>query len=177
MDEEFREFLEIFREESLERLAQASRALEALGAGGSEPDARWEEVERELHTLKGSARLLGLERLGKLVHDAESLGRLSREGGGRHLDLLVEVADRLAGLVEAAAASGEDPGDDDLEARVAAALAGDDPGPGGAPAAGPGPPLPDAPDAPLAPPAPPAPPAAPSDPAAPGTPPGPGDGN
>jgi len=66
-DEEFQEFLEIFQEESLERLVNVSRSLEGLGSASDEEQRSLllDEVDRELHTIKGSARLLGFAELAR----------------------------------------------------------------------------------------------------------------
>jgi two-component system chemotaxis sensor kinase CheA len=131
VDEEFREFLDIFREESLERMVNVSRSLEELSAGCDDPALPMEEIDRELHTIKGSSRLLGFEQLGQLVHEIEGLGRRYRDKGDVSLELLVEACDQLTTLVEQAADTGDDPAAPDLLARVVAALAAE----GGAPAA------------------------------------------
>lgn len=127
-DEDLAEFLTIFREESLERLARVSRALEALREGASDPDRAGlqEEIDRELHTIKGSARLLGFNPLGALVHDLEGLARLHRKHPDRGGELLGEAIDRLANLVESASPE-QEPRDDELHARVRAALQEDAP--------------------------------------------------
>ncbi|RMG13894.1 MAG: hybrid sensor histidine kinase/response regulator [Planctomycetota bacterium] len=124
-DEEFQEFLEIFQEESLERLVAVSRALQDLAGGlpEAEQSERLDEVDRELHTIKGSARLLGFQELAALVHDIESLARVQRGRRELELELLVEATDRLAALVERAASDGEDVGDETLRVRVAQTLA------------------------------------------------------
>lgn len=122
-DEEFLEFLEIFQEESLERLLNVSRSLEAIVAGEA-ADGPLDEVDRELHTIKGSARLLGFSKLGTLVHELEGLAGAYRANPGLGIELLVEATDRLSALVEEAAASGTDLDDPELRGRVAAAVAG-----------------------------------------------------
>jgi two-component system, chemotaxis family, sensor kinase CheA len=122
-DEEFLEFLEIFQEESLERLLNVSRSLEAI-VNGEPPEAHLDEVDRELHTIKGSARLLGFSKLGTLVHELEGLAGAYRARAELGIELLVEATDRLSALVEEAAASGNDLDDPELRARVAEALAG-----------------------------------------------------
>lgn len=122
-DAELQEFLEIFREESADRLVNVSRMLEAI-PGAADPAPHLDEVDRELHTIKGSARLLGFSALGKLVHDLEGLARAYRANPGVGLGLLVEATDRLTALVEEAGSTGEDRTDDDLHARVKAAVEG-----------------------------------------------------
>ena len=128
-DEDLAEFLTIFREESLERLARVSRALEALRDDpGVDRPALLEEIDRELHTVKGSARLLGFTALGALVHDLEGLARLHRQHPQVGRELLAEAMDRLATLVETASAE-QEPQDAALHERVRAALLAN---PGGA---------------------------------------------
>lgn len=127
-DEEFLEFLEIFQEESLERLLNVSRSLEAI-VGGEAPEGHLDEVDRELHTIKGSARLLGFSKLGTLVHELEGLAGAYRARPELGIELLVEATDRLSALVEEAAASGVDLDDPELRARVAAAVGGESGGP------------------------------------------------
>lgn len=140
-DDELAEFLAIFKEESVERLVNCSKALDQA-QGAADPAPWLDEVDRELHTIKGSARLLGFAKLGKLVHDLEGLARLHRTTPALR-GLLVEATDRLTALVEQAGGSGQDATDEALHARILKAAAtpsgppGDPPpdeGPGGAPA-------------------------------------------
>jgi two-component system chemotaxis sensor kinase CheA len=122
-EEEFREFLDIFQEESLERLLNVSRSLEAV-QGGEPPFAHLDEVDRELHTIKGSARLLGFPLLAHLVHELEGLARSYRERSNQpQLDLLVEASDVLSALVEAASIKGKDVTDELLLERVVGSIA------------------------------------------------------
>ena len=68
-DDEMKEFLAIFREESVERLQNCARALEELRTADAAKAVEWlNEVDRELHTIKGSSRYLGFTKLGHLVH-------------------------------------------------------------------------------------------------------------
>ena len=116
------EILEIFLEEGKERLANVARAVEGL-AEAKDRTPHFDEIDRELHTLKGSARMLGYTALGRLVHETESLARALRKGGPVSHELLVEAADRIAALVVLCAKSGKDAGDEDLERRISAAAA------------------------------------------------------
>lgn len=168
-DAELQEFLEIFREESADRLVNVSRMLEAIPSA-ADPAPHLDEVDRELHTLKGSARLLGFAALGKLIHDLEGLARAYRADPSIGLALLVEATDRLTVLVEEAGSTGEDRTDEALHARVKAAIERDAAAPPPAPpppalAARPAPwdPAPPQPPPPPAPPPAPPPPAGPSD--------------
>ena len=123
MDDDRIEFLQIFREETLERLANVSRALEGVSSGQFPDEAQQEEVDRELHTIKGSARLLGFTELGTLVHELEELDPKSRgEAQPQAWALLLEASDRLCELVEAASKDDADQNDAGLLARVRALI-------------------------------------------------------
>ncbi|HBP19022.1 MAG TPA: hypothetical protein DEA08_14705, partial [Planctomycetes bacterium] len=128
-DEEFQEFLEIFQEESLDRLRNCSRALDAIQAEEGERGEHLDEVDRELHTIKGSARLLGFSELATLVHELEGLARAFREQPAVGLELLIEASDRLSALVEQASETGEDVTDLDLMERAKVAAQGPAPAP------------------------------------------------
>jgi two-component system chemotaxis sensor kinase CheA len=116
------EILEIFLEEGKERLANVARAVEGL-AEAKDRTPLLDEIDRELHTLKGSARMLGYTALGRLVHETESLARALRKGGAVSRELLVEAADRIAALVVQCAKTAKDAGDEELEKRISAAAA------------------------------------------------------
>lgn len=127
IDPEMRELLELFREEGLERLGKVARGVEGL-AEATTPETRTpllDEIDRELHTVKGSARMLGYANLGRLVHETEGLARAYRREPAPPLrELLVEAIDRLSALVLQCSKTGNDAGDDALEARVKAAAGG-----------------------------------------------------
>jgi len=115
-----RDLLDIFLEESQERLSKIASAVERL-AEAKDRTPLLDEIDRELHTVKGSARMLQFAALGRLVHETETLARaLRRSGAGPH-DILVEAADRLSALVVECARTGEDKGDEALEKKIAAA--------------------------------------------------------
>lgn len=62
-----------------------------------------DEVARELHTMKGEARMLGLSAIGQLAHAAEDLLKASREGKTAvsvATDLLLRACDALSDLVD-----------------------------------------------------------------------------
>jgi chemosensory pili system protein ChpA (sensor histidine kinase/response regulator) len=98
------DLLEIFLQEGSELLDQAEATVH-----------RWQErvddreamalLQRQLHTLKGGARMAGIVPMGDLSHVAESLltgvveGRL--EPSATLFDLLNETVDRLVGMLEA----------------------------------------------------------------------------
>ncbi len=71
-DEDFdTDILEVFLEEADELVEAMDEAIHAWENNWSD-DASLEEIKRILHTLKGGARLSGLNKLGDLTHDYES---------------------------------------------------------------------------------------------------------
>ncbi len=127
-----------FKAESDEHLQRMERALLALeGEPGS--GELLEALLREMHTLKGDARMLGLEALESLIHRGEDLLRPLQRGGGA-----VEAArfypwlDALRALVREAV-SGEPAGVE--PETVMARLQGEAAAPPGAPGTVPPPPL------------------------------------
>ncbi|MFL5320950.1 MAG: hybrid sensor histidine kinase/response regulator [Myxococcaceae bacterium] len=72
-----------------------------------------DDVARELHTMKGEARMLGLSAIGQVAHAAEDLLKANREGKAATstaTDLLLRACDVVADLLEdsAGASSGND---------------------------------------------------------------------
>ncbi|MBI1684975.1 chemotaxis protein CheA [Caulobacter hibisci] len=92
MDELLAQFLIEGREQALE----AGADLAALQRGPADP-ARLDRCFRAVHTLKGSADLLGLTPMGRVLHAAEDvLGRLrGGQGEGGDFSVLLEVADQV----------------------------------------------------------------------------------
>jgi chemosensory pili system protein ChpA (sensor histidine kinase/response regulator) len=98
------DLLEIFMEEGSELLDEAEATVH-----------RWQEdvgdreaialLQRQLHTLKGGARMAGIEPMGDLSHASESLLTGVVEGRLETSDMLFEVlnesVDRLVGMLEA----------------------------------------------------------------------------
>jgi chemosensory pili system protein ChpA (sensor histidine kinase/response regulator) len=97
------ELLEIFVEEASEIMDSSANTLREWS---KEPARRelMDEFQRQLHTLKGGARMVGIEAIGNLSHSVESL--LTRvvdghvETGTRLFDLLQDAHDRLADMLE-----------------------------------------------------------------------------
>ncbi|HVE87632.1 MAG TPA: response regulator [Myxococcales bacterium] len=82
-----------------------------------------EEVARELHTMKGEARMLGLSAVGQMAHAAEDLLKANREGRAATqvaTDLLLQACDALSDLIDdlAGAQSGTE-----ISAAICQALA------------------------------------------------------
>ncbi|MFL1406957.1 Hpt domain-containing protein [Marinobacter sp. M1N3S26] len=105
------ELAAIFLEEAEDLIASTADALESWQ---SRPDNNelLRLLQRDLHTLKGGARLADIHAIGNLAHDLESLF----EGLAEHRlgvtdelsDLLFRCHDRLAGMVDSLA-NGEPP--------------------------------------------------------------------
>ena len=98
-----------FRELVTERLARVSRSLMALEAGADVEAGK--AALRELHGLKGEARMMGFAEVNSLVHEMEELVRATQGIGyalsGGSVDALLVVADSVAVL--AGASKGEPP--------------------------------------------------------------------
>ncbi|HEX5758115.1 MAG TPA: response regulator [Thermoanaerobaculia bacterium] len=104
MTSELADLVPLFVEEARERLEKLGGLLPRLEG---EPQAAV-EVRRELHTLKGAARMLRLGTFAELCHAAEEALQAPRAGAA---GLLTRAADRLAGMVDAVA-RGEEPAAD-----------------------------------------------------------------
>jgi two-component system sensor histidine kinase and response regulator WspE len=92
-----------------ERLGRVSRALMSL-ENGPDPDAGRLTL-RELHGLKGEARMMGFAEVNSLVHEMEELVRVAEPRGfaltGGSVDALLVVSDAVSVL--AGATQGEPP--------------------------------------------------------------------
>ncbi len=115
-------FYNQFREETVENVRVLSDGLLALETL-SEPEARRAEIDRifrAVHTIKGSARMLGFETVGRLAHEMESILSEMRHGR-RDLDHdlashLLRGGDALLTLTNAAVAGR--PADLDVEGVI-----------------------------------------------------------
>lgn len=82
-DEDFlRELLSTFVAEAMEHLDATSNHLLDLekGSEGAEAAHRWADVFREIHSLKGAARAMNLERVESVAHRLETLFGRARNG-------------------------------------------------------------------------------------------------
>ena len=119
------ELLEIFIEEGEEILEQSDNTLMAWRENPDDREAL-EALQRQLHTLKGGARMAGVVEIGDLGHNIESLltavvdGQL--ESSPAMFDLLQRAQDRLVGLLEELRAGHHLEPADDLLAEVDAML-------------------------------------------------------
>ena len=73
-----RTLLKKFQEVTQDRLQKIQNAAIALEKPESAQAA--DEIARELHTMKGEARMLGLPAIGQVAHVAEDLLKAAREG-------------------------------------------------------------------------------------------------
>ncbi len=108
VSEEIRQkLLPRFRETTLDRVEKISEALLALERGERGGELR-EELARELHTLKGEARMMGFAGLCSVVHAAEDLLKALPPGrGGDRVDALLRACDAIPAMLEAPSDGGD----------------------------------------------------------------------
>ncbi len=102
-------FYSQFRDESGENIRAVNEGLMALEGADLSPDERRAQIDavfRAMHTIKGSARLLGFEQIGRIAHTCEHILSAVREGR-RELDRaladdLLRGGDAILELVYAA---------------------------------------------------------------------------
>ena len=94
VSEEIRQkLLQKFQEVTADRLQKIQLGLLELEREPATPEAA-EEVARELHTMKGEARMLGLVGIASVAHAAEDLLKRCREASpGERLDALLQACD------------------------------------------------------------------------------------
>lgn len=63
---------EMFRREATERSAAITEGIEQLESGGADPTETIESLRREAHTLKGTAGVMGFDRLHELARLLEA---------------------------------------------------------------------------------------------------------
>jgi chemotaxis protein histidine kinase CheA len=100
VEQEFSDLVPVFVEEARERLDRLATLVPRLPG---DPEAVV-ATRRELHTLKGSSRMLGLGALAELCHAAEDA---LAEGHPELAALLTRTIDRLAAMVATVGAGGE----------------------------------------------------------------------
>ncbi len=105
MDGLDQEILQSFVEESREHLADVeTELLRAEAAEGKTPPEVINQVFRCVHSIKGGAGFLGLERIKELSHQLENVVGLMREGqlvpSPQTITVLLQATDRLRELVE-----------------------------------------------------------------------------
>ncbi len=107
VSEEIRQkLLPRFRETTADRVEKISAALLELERGASTPDLS-QELARELHTLKGEARMMGFVGISTVVHAAEDLLKALRpDSPGDRLDALLKACDAIMPMLDAPADGG-----------------------------------------------------------------------
>lgn len=93
-----KEYLELFLEEARDYIDSLNELLPKLEKNMENLEVI-NEVFRLMHSLKGNARMLGLENISKLAHKAEDLLAIVRDGRLKltkeHVKLLFRVLDKL----------------------------------------------------------------------------------
>lgn len=121
------ELIGIFLEEAYDLINSTGSALHTWS---EDPDNREvaAELQRDVHTLKGGARMAGVDAIGDLTHVLEDLFEKVAEGQLRASndmnDLLFACHDRLAQMVEQVATQKPCPPANELVAKVEAILSG-----------------------------------------------------
>ena len=120
----------IFLEEAYDLINSTGSTLHAWSEDPSNP-AIAAELQRDVHTLKGGARMAGIDAIGDLTHVLEDLFEKVAEGRlaatSNMTDLLFACHDRLAQMVEQVATQKPCPGAEDLIRQVDAILRGETP--------------------------------------------------
>lgn len=121
------ELIGIFLEEAYDLINSTGSALHTWS---EDPDNRSvaAELQRDVHTLKGGARMAGVDAIGDLTHVLEDLFEKVAEGqlnaSNDMNDLLFACHDRLAQMVEQVATQKPCPPATELVAKVEAILSG-----------------------------------------------------
>ncbi|KAA1172749.1 response regulator [Marinobacter salinexigens] len=126
------ELVGIFLEEAYDLVNSTGSALHTWSEDPTNRSVA-AELQREVHTLKGGARMAGVEAIGDLTHVLEDLFEKVAEGQLEATDdmndLLFACHDRLAIMVEQVATQKPCPPADELVTRVEAILRGESPAP------------------------------------------------
>src|SRR5512142_2913413 len=103
VSEEIRQkLLPRFRETTADRVEKIASALLELERGAGTQDLV-QELARELHTLKGEARMMGFVGISTVVHAAEDLLKvLGPESPGDRLDALLKACDGIVPMLDVA---------------------------------------------------------------------------
>ncbi len=132
LDPELQELIPLFVDEVRDRLERLATLVPRIA---DDQGART-QVKRELHTVKGAARMLQLGEIAELCHASEEL---VDDGPGRAGSLLTRVVDRVSSMVDTVASGVQPTADPELlELVIEAHREADQAGGGdGAPAAPP----------------------------------------
>ena len=119
------EFMEIFLDEA-EEILETCQSL--LGRWQSSPNSMplLKELQRELHTLKGGARMVGISAMGDLSHQLESVLTKIVDGNAQSNPVLQgivqESVDELATMLESVKSGGSPHPAQHLISKIAGAL-------------------------------------------------------
>lgn len=95
-------YLEIFKEEAEEHIRTLERCVLEMEEGKTAKE-NIKEGMRAAHTIKGSARLLGLEGIGKVAHAVEDIFKEIERGKmtprGKRIDLILKGVDVIKSLI------------------------------------------------------------------------------
>src|SRR5690554_6489581 len=126
------ELVGIFLEEAYDLVNSTGSSLHAWSEDPSDREVA-AVLQREVHTLKGGARMAGVDAIGDLTHVLEDLFEKVAEGqldaSGEMTDLLFACHDRLAQMVEQVATQKPCPPANELVQQVEAILRGESPEP------------------------------------------------
>ena len=93
--------LELFREEADTQLGALAEALVALETA-AEPRALLDDLMRAAHSMKGAARIVGLDPVVKLAHSAEDIFVAALRGelqiGAGAVDVLLTTSDLIGAI-------------------------------------------------------------------------------
>lgn len=96
LEHEIEEILNIFREESEEQLQKLNKNLLTLESNPKDY-AAITELFREAHSLKGSARMIGLNDIQSIAHKLEDIFGMAKDG---ELEVTSEVVDSMCRAVD-----------------------------------------------------------------------------
>lgn len=103
LPEEFEEILNIFREESEEQIQKLNQNLLKLEANPDNIGAI-SELFREAHSVKGAARMIGLNDIQAVAHKLEDIFGLAKEGklviNAQITDILCQAVDKIAFIID-----------------------------------------------------------------------------
>ncbi len=118
MDLEFSDLIPVFVEEARDRIDRLATHVSSLDEDGESMAV----AKRELHTLKGSARMLQIDAMAQLCHAAEEA--LGAEGAADRQGLLTRAVDRLAEMLDSVAGGDEPEAADELRDELLVAGGG-----------------------------------------------------
>jgi len=124
------ELVGIFLEEAYDLINSTGSALHTWSENPTDTSVA-AELQRDVHTLKGGARMAGVNAIGDLTHVLEDLFEKVAEGqlaaSAEMTDLLFACHDRLAQMVEQVATQKPCPPATDLVAQVESVIRGETP--------------------------------------------------